>query len=81
MLLPARLRVETDGGVLFFTSSADASLWIDNNYPDGSGENSSAKSGAAGGRRRRGPSQSPLSSVEALLECQKVVEVMASMSG
>ena len=80
MLFPARLRLETDGGVLFFTSSTEASLWIDNHYPEAPEERRSARNGAAGGRRRQAPSRSPPSSIEVLLERQRVVEVVASMS-
>ena len=79
VLFPARLRVETDGGALFFESPTEASLWIDNHYSeDGRGPGGG---GTTGGRRRRGSSRSPPTAVEALLERRRVVEVVASLSG
>ena len=78
MLFPARLRVVTDKGVLFFTTAAEASLWMDNQYPEINGEGGSRRQRSPRKRRERGGS-SP-TEAQVLLKRRKVIEVVASLS-
>ena len=80
MMFPARLRVISDKGVLFFDLAAEASHWIDDQYPAEKEEEKSGRKRLSGNRgnlkqRRMSPAKD-----QVRLERQKAIEAVVTLS-
>ena len=80
MLFPARLRVVTGRGVLFFALATEASLWIDNHYPASEEDKGTGKGKYPCKRAKRKQERMPPRVEQVLLERQRAIEAVVSLS-